>query len=373
MSTPARPGPRTRAAAAAAAAAAAGPAPPQSPKRSVPLKRSSSTMSLPTPPRTQKRKRGRRSATPVSDSDASDDERSRAKKRKTTEERTLDEEAFWTARGLAPVAEEDEGAGAPGEEPPVLFRKLQRQGTTGMPPMSPPPSHRKVVKVRATVTQVTETVEVPRPTTPTPSTPKRRVATPSTPRARALPRDSPENPFLESPTTPTPASSRSSKQGSPKALRESPDLDERPTLTYVYRGTKRQLPNPNWDHVKNRPRSPDPRSLLDPSDPDFVPDLRCAPKILFPQVHKGKGKARATIGKAREATGKAPETLDKVPATVKARAPAVGPSGPARKAQRHVSPALVSDSEDEEDDERDVLPSVKLDFAATAKAAPDSP
>ncbi|KAI4524744.1 hypothetical protein K525DRAFT_220548 [Schizophyllum commune Loenen D] len=349
----ATPGMRTGITTRAAAKAAASPATsvtslPQSPKR--PLKRAASTMSLPTPPRTQKRKRNRRSATPQSDSDT-EDERG-PKKRKTSEERIMDEDAFWMSRGLAPVAEADEegdnadGGAGPStvdEEQPVLFRKLQRQGTTGMPPMSPPPSHRKVVKVRATATKITETVVVPRPTTPTPKTPTRRVVTPRTPKPRSVARDSPENPFLESPTTPTRASGRSSTAESPVAgpakLRDSPDLDERPMLTYVYRGTKRQLPNPNWDHAKNRPKSPDPRSLLDPSDPDYVPDLRCAPKILFPQARKGKGKARATV----------------------------------RKSQRHASPALASDSDGDDYDERDTLPSVKLDFGAVARAAPDSP
>ena len=70
-----------------------------------------------------------------------------------------------------------------------------------------------------------------------------------------------------------------------------------------------------------------------------MPDLRCAPKILFPQARKGKGKARATV----------------------------------RKSQRHVSPALASDSDGDDYDERDTLPSVKLDFGAMARAAPDSP
>lgn len=291
-------------------------------------------MSLPTPPRTQKRKRARRSMTPDADADSSDDERaSRTKKRKTTE----DEDAFWMARGLDPVPEDEEMPENAGEDAPLLFRKLQ--GTTGAPPMSPPPSHRKVVRVRATK-EVVETKTIPEPTTPTrtPVTPTRRRSPAVTPKPRAaLRRDSPENPFLESPSTPTPDSASSAEGPVPSAAqKESNDLDERPMLTYVYRGTKRQFPNPHWNHAENRARSPDPRSLLDPRDPDFVPDMRLAPKILFPQARKGKGRATVRSSNKRKRT-----------------------------------PQPVSESED--DDERDTLRPVKLDFGAKAAAAPDSP
>lgn len=152
-----------------------------------PLKRSASVASLPTPPRTHhKRKRGRSKHSRASDDDlTATDEDDDEKLIKEAE----DEESFWLATNPASTSTIVKNTSAP-----LLYRRLQAQSQTqahGVPPVSPPPSHRKApVKV------------VVAPHTPTPKS-SSTVSPPATPTqsngAASISRDSPDNPFLASP------------------------------------------------------------------------------------------------------------------------------------------------------------------------------
>lgn len=50
---------------------------------------------------------------------------------------------------------------------------------------------------------------------------------------------------------------------------------------------KKTYPNPYYDHENDRTRSPDPNSLLPPEHEDYIPDLRGAPRALWPKKKKG--------------------------------------------------------------------------------------
>jgi len=103
-------------------------------------------------------------------------------------------------------------------------------------------------------------------------------------------RDSPNNPFLVD--TPLP--------GSPSDILElesphtpSPmDYTEKPTITYVFRGVKAEFTNPLYKPVSDstvEPTTPPPHTLP-LFDPDYSPDLRCPPRLLFKAARRLQGK-----------------------------------------------------------------------------------
>lgn len=207
-----------------------------------PLKRSASTASLPpTPPRThRKHARGRSRGSCDSDSDgdvvlSSDDEvlGERHKKRRLGEAKKLDEDAFWlsdSAASLKPEAKVQHSASkagttttaGPSQTAPLLYRRKQAQ--VDVAPVSPPPSHRR------------QAIATPKPFAA--RKPEPHIATdspPVTPKTRSSPRrpfrDSPDNPFLATPTKhveDSPSPSESSANPSPHG-----PLQERPTIAYV--------------------------------------------------------------------------------------------------------------------------------------------
>ncbi|KAJ7476007.1 hypothetical protein FB451DRAFT_1397378 [Mycena latifolia] len=231
-----------------------------------PLKRSASVASLPTPPRTH-HKRKRAASKHSRDSDeglTATDEEDDEKLIKEAE----DEESFWLATNPASTSRN--------ASPPLLYRRLQAHGQTqlpGVPPVSPPPSHRKP-PVKAVV--------VPR--TPTPKSAS-TVSPPSTPPAKRrkgaaapLPRDSPDNPFLASPLG-------SQDEVIVNASDTVPSVqEEKPTMALVFRGVRRTFPNPYYDPSST---GPNPSSQLPPEHPDFEPDERGVRKLLFGVGRKG--------------------------------------------------------------------------------------
>ncbi|KAF9444905.1 hypothetical protein P691DRAFT_806431 [Macrolepiota fuliginosa MF-IS2] len=367
------------------------------------LKRSASTASLPTPPRTHRRhKRGRSRGDCDSDSDvddalgargsallSSDEEdnelphpgQKSRKKRRMSEGKGDggDEEAFWLAgpepepsrhedknQGKASASDKQEGVHeADGSSAaPLLYRKSlrrsQSQGSNGL--ASPPPSHRKP--------------QIPAPVTPPAGTPGPSIATivktqpsssPKTPRkqtglllrGRKGPRtpefpiisDSPSNPFYVVPTSPSPGEESESPRVDSVSPR-TPGLAqyEKPTVTYVFRGVRREYQNPLYDHAKNRPLSPPPTSLLPIEHPDYSPDMGCRPAVLFPNIRKGKRPAAARGGSTSEIS--APIALRRSP---RRKTLMAGDS------DDEDSPTVDVEEQEEEDEESLVKPR-KLDF-----------
>lgn len=166
------------------------------------LKRSASTASLPTPPRTRhKRRHGRSLHDAEGDSGsgtASEDEEQKhhyKKRRVSQAQEDDDEDAFWTGqpgasskkassgdaiRSPSPDEDEDDETSSP---VPLLFRK-NRQTNSAL--ASPPPSHRKTT---STAPIAAPALVLRSATTASP---------PETPKGNPV-RDSPNNPFLESP------------------------------------------------------------------------------------------------------------------------------------------------------------------------------
>ncbi|KAJ7928803.1 hypothetical protein B0H13DRAFT_965106 [Mycena leptocephala] len=224
-----------------------------------PLKRSASVASLPTPPRTHhKRKRGGSKHSRASDEDltATDDDDDE-KLIKEAE----DEESFWLATNPASTTVKN----AP---PPLLYRRLQAQSQSqtqlhGVPPVSPPPSHRKP-PLKATV--------VPR--TPTPKSAS-TVSPPATPSrcngASSISRDSPDNPFLASPLGSQDEVLVDDSDSVPSSQ------EEKPTMAFVFRGVRRSFPNPYYTASST---SPNPNSQLPPEHPDFEPEERVGTRTV---------------------------------------------------------------------------------------------
>jgi len=220
------------------------------------LKRSASIASLPTPPRTHRRRTSLHSSHRT-DSGSSDDGNS-------------DE----SGDGREP----DEGRLVLGNKKckmsPLLFRVPPRE------PVSPPPSRRQ-----------SKSQPQSQNLSP-PVTPKRQPRT----KGHYPVRDSPNNPFLVD--TPLP--------GSPSDILELESLDtpspadfaEKPTITYVFRGVKAEFANPLYKPASSSTKEPTtpPRHTLPLSDPDYSPDLRCPPKLLFKAARRLQGK-RAAIKK----------------------------------------------------------------------------
>jgi hypothetical protein len=237
-------------------------APVASPPIPRPLKRSASTASLPTPPRTH-RKLARGKSSDFCDSDSDEN----------VAYKTSDDELLVQRHKKRRV----------GELKPLLYRRGQVQ--VDVEPVSPPPSHRKLV------------VSTPKPTGARKREP--HIATdspPVTPKTPSLTRrairDSPDNPFLDTPENQTEDSS-SSSDSSANSSPHGP-LQERPTIAYVFRGVRRECKNPLYNHAQDRPFSPPPESKLAIDHPNYSPAIHCTPKRLFVDAHPKRQKSAAS-------------------------------------------------------------------------------
>ncbi|KAJ6532032.1 hypothetical protein B0H19DRAFT_1189740 [Mycena capillaripes] len=287
-----------------------------------PLKRSASVASLPTPPRTHhKRKRGRSKHSRDSDEDltATDDDDD-AKLIKEAE----DEESFWLSTNPASTTVKN-------AEPPLLYRRLQAQAQTqvhGVPPVSPPPSHRKP-PVKAAVVPRTPTPKSASTVSP-PSTPPRRNGAPS------ISRDSPDNPFLASPLGSQDEVIVNESHSMPSSQ------EEKPTMAFVFRGVRRSFPNPYYNASST---GPNPNSQLPPEHPDFEPEERGVRKLLF-----GVGRKNAVPKRSGNKTRRVAEGTGR---GRQGRRPAASASNARR----------VPGKSDEETEETDMKP-MKLNSAA---------
>lgn len=260
------------------------------------LKRTATAASLPTPPRTQRR---RRRSSIASDSDrarssdtASDDELPVKKRRLATVQEDDDQDAFWLGKTSTPpgtvatlktAASKSDGWSSSDEEEVPLLTRRKANSDAASDYASPPPSHRKPAKLTLATVK-----------TPSPKTRRTKTAIPI--------RDSPNNPFLDSP--PASASTTNASPG----IAEEADKDgneeegdamynvgDKPTVAFVHRGVRRQFPNPYHDPKTGRARPVNPNSLLPPEHEDYEPDFRCIPKVLFPGTEgKKRVKKRAT-------------------------------------------------------------------------------
>ncbi|KDR66625.1 hypothetical protein GALMADRAFT_259146 [Galerina marginata CBS 339.88] len=352
------------------------------PKR--PLKRSASTASLLTPPRThRKHARGRSRGSCDSESEidsgadvdgdvvlTSDDDMgpSHKKRRRVGETaEKADEDAFWLSgapgtgsAGLNPEPSAVQSSSKTSSTStssnssaklqaaaPLLYRRLLAQQTQAeievdVAPVSPPPSHRKTTTAVNTDSPATVSSVSP------PVTPRAGRTTRSA--TKLAFRDSPDNPFLATPQhqlgddsdalspTRSPTASASSANPSP----HTPTHQEKPTLTYVFRGVRRVYQNPLYNHAEDRPYSPPPASKLPLDHPDYSPAIHCTPKLLFADARRGARK-----GPSKLAKGKA----------TRPRATKAG-----SKRRRSPSPGL---SDDEDDGAKDIRP-MKLAFGASA-------
>ncbi|KIJ35292.1 hypothetical protein M422DRAFT_782581 [Sphaerobolus stellatus SS14] len=89
--------------------------------------------------------------------------------------------------------------------------------------------------------------------------------------------DEEDNPFLDDKKTKS-KTSRTHRSRSPH------NLEERPTMTYVFKGMKADVPNPYY----NLPDSAFENSRLPVAHPDYSPPPIVRPKRLFPEAYKGK-------------------------------------------------------------------------------------
>ncbi|KAG7092007.1 hypothetical protein E1B28_008394 [Marasmius oreades] len=317
-----------------------------------PLKRSASTASLPTPPRTQRRRRrNMRSKKDVStDEDCdtggegqdgrvifgSDEEdegdNARIHKQGSVSHVSEDDEqdAFWAESVSKPKVSKNSSSWSLSEpevgtalgddnsdlETSFLSRRRVKQSmTTSSAPVSPPPSHRrpraaKVANIKtgragafAVLHAVAETEEEESPSSrpdaelksstnasplpltssppTTPKTPKSQIRSGISP--MMFLRDSPDNPFLSSPESPSGSSSAAERPAGNGGVYE-----EKPTVEMVFRGVRKSYPNPYYNHKLGRPNSPKLNSLLPPEHPDFSPDSRIVPRVLWPRKAKVK-------------------------------------------------------------------------------------
>jgi hypothetical protein len=317
-------------------------------RSSRPLKRSASMASLPTPPRTNRRRKNGKlrslHAAEEEERDAihsSDEEEEKEptqyKKRRISSAQEDDEEAaFWMVDSDKGQANENEHSTQVDSDSDsdtttsFLSRRGHKSSTVGSAPVSPPPSRRRLPGAKvasiapATALKLLPVAEESPGLSPSGTSPPE---TPKSSKMRAL-IDSPENPFLASPLDlDKSASTSASVSGSPKGIPQ-----EKPTVTYVFRGVKKTYPNPYYDHEKNRTRSPDPNSLLPPEHQDFSPDLRGAPRALWPRQAK------------------------------KVSSPTSTPESPSNRAKRRkgVTQTLLADSDDELDGKGDEEDNISL-------------
>ncbi|KZT10417.1 uncharacterized protein LAESUDRAFT_747763 [Laetiporus sulphureus 93-53] len=355
------------------------PAVDKSPARPAAMKRSVSLTLPPTPPRTATKRKRARSRVTDSESDEEDELPQPAPRHDSDEEcaqkrpgavvignkkrKTLDaiaeelsetqvEEAFWMGTSTDARRETSKKEGkeddeveekpkaryelrsrsqsrSPSSSPPIAPHLLQRQ-RTGL--FSPPPSRRQP-RMRARSRQ--------------PSPPAR--ASRSPPERPLFPvRDSPNNPFL-SDESPTPAAEAES---GPESLPEptiSDSLLERPTITYVFRGTKVILANPHY----KPPGSHSDSEGVDPSSlpvthPDFSPPPAYGPKLLFPEARRDLLRRRAQRGTQPQPSAR-PTTRASSRRTASATPEPSTPQRRSRtKSRSPVPPAVASDDEDSE-------------------------
>ncbi|KAG0698896.1 hypothetical protein DFH29DRAFT_983719 [Suillus ampliporus] len=316
-----------------------------------PLKRSASLASLPTPPRTR-HKRSRSKAVSTTSRHASEDSGSASeleddlgggyaarivetrsksedetggdkgshvlmgRKRQRTADilRAHDEEedhenAFWTGRsggtasaGRKKSAVEDEDPEEDKSPSPALLKYRTHA------PVSPPPSRRAPqVQPRASSVQRSRSpppaLLLPKP----PVTPPRKLflrapPPPSNSKAKKIwpTRDSPDNPFLagegeastskasgwESSDDELPVGEARERESTPTPA---PAFEEKPTITYVFRGQKATFQNPQYD----LPPQVLEASKLPIDHPDFEVAEACAPRRLFANKLKRKPRDRS--------------------------------------------------------------------------------
>ncbi|KAH7917235.1 hypothetical protein BV22DRAFT_1200328 [Leucogyrophana mollusca] len=337
-----------------------------------PLKRSASQASLaslPTPPRTHHKRSKSRASQHASDDSGSaseldddlgggyaaqvrkarsggesqdeDDDSSRVprKKRRTSEilpghDEEEDENAFWTGRSGTSVsarkgdAVADEKDGEERSPSPALLRYRYKA------PVSPPPSRRQsqVQSIRATSKPRTRSpppafrLPLP-PVTPPgrlfirPPSPTVTSVTPvkSKPKKIWPVRDSPNNPFLageDDASAAGPSGWESSddeevigearvRQGTPTPV---PAHEEKPTITYVFRGQKATFHNPLYD----LPPEVIAASKLPLDHPEFEVAEACAPRRLFSAGTKRKSRDRSIDAPALGSAGiKRARTVEK--------------------------------------------------------------
>ncbi|KAM5537241.1 hypothetical protein V8D89_009174 [Ganoderma adspersum] len=297
-------------------------------KRPPPAKRAASAAPAlpPTPPRTT-HKRKRRSRSRVTDSSSededahevpepeSDDEDARSSKKKDGElaigykkrkTMTLDaiaeelsqaraEEEFWMGKDAAGSSK---AAGPSGGKPPHRVYKdrarTRTRSRTRSPSSSPPPAPHLLRRGHSGLLSPPPSrrapVVVPRPATPPPPEPTKEKE-----KGKALPeRDSPNNPFLadDSPVSAGASGDQSSPEPKTPQKRE-----EKPTLTYVFRGVKMLVSNPHYTSEEAAAEIEE-RSKLPVTHPDFSPSDAIAPKLLFPQARKrdlSRNRAHPTV------------------------------------------------------------------------------
>ncbi|KAK7043693.1 hypothetical protein VNI00_008304 [Paramarasmius palmivorus] len=342
-----------------------------------PLKRSSSSVSLPTPPRTQHRRRIRRLKAPKVDSDedggisggegnTDEEENGRGRKRRRISaiQEQAEEEAFWAADShkssiQETLSEPDIGATTydsdvdTGNTSDVPFLSRRRvKMSTGSAPVSPPPSHRrkkpaKTVLLKGGMALVAVPEEEAAKKTADGSPATIASTPPHTPKSQVgkgagispmLLRDSPSNPFLSSPESP------SGVDRSSRVIQGSTIYDERPTITMVFRGVRKEFPNPHYDHKRGKPKSPDPRSQLPPEHPDYTPDLRSRPRALWPSKKRASATEEEPTTPTKPKDRAATALLKTPPMTTK------------RTAKEKVKPLVDSDDEDDGLDATAILP-----------------
>ncbi|GJE86764.1 hypothetical protein PsYK624_028450 [Phanerochaete sordida] len=346
------------------------------PHRPEPLKRSHSAASihsLPTPPPTRKRKRSRSTHSRATDSDpeiddldASEEEEEvlrhkaetkgtahvGAKKRKllqvdliaaelsgraaeedfwsrpfnTLSGKTEDKSATSTKAGPASSTRQrsESPQRSPSASPPARLLKRNRTGL-----LSPPQSKRKSAarvkrfEVPPLILEEPEEQVEDAPKTPTRlrTPPLRAAPVPQAPKKGGPERDTPNNPFLDSDessaVTETPDAE--STVAGPSSI-AGPQLVEKPTVTYVFRGVRTEFINPLYD-----PEHPE--TGVDPSSEalsklpveheEFEPSEHILPKRLFAAPKKASRRRR-------DATppGEASEKLTAKKARAKGKAPA---------------------------------------------------
>lgn len=321
-----------------------------------PLKRSASVASLPTPPRTHHKRT--RSDSDSSDEDSTHQTRTKRLKHKSTAGEADEEIAFWAGtgrassgttaarKGLQPEKKEKEQSDS--SPSPAMLRYRVKA------PVSPPPSRRQpqVQPNRASSVE-------PCAAHGSPVTPPRRLflrapsALPKTPTKKSKPkriwptRDSPNNPFLSDDAC-APSKKRSSEWdssddegevvGAPIIRQETPtptaasSYEERPTITYVFRGQKATFANPLY----NLPAEVEAASKLPIEHPDFEPLEAFPPKRLF-------------SGSKRKSRDRSPDSTADVAVKRVKDEPVF--SKPERAASQSCSEA---GSEHEKEDERDI-------------------
>ncbi|KAH7882840.1 hypothetical protein F5I97DRAFT_1969431 [Phlebopus sp. FC_14] len=269
-------------------------------------------------------KRAKTSAARQSEEEHSEDEQAIRKKPRTSlllpghDEEDDDENAFWTGRGGTSTAtrkerKEPEEEKEPRNSPsPALLRYRVKA------PVSPPPSRRQPQLHVARASSVERPSS--RPPSATPVTPPRRLflRAPSPSRAafktptkskpsRIWPtRDSSNNPFLadESDVVRKRSEWDSSddedhvvgvapeREGTPTPL---PSYEEKPTITYVFRGQKATFQNPLYDLAPEVIAA----SHLPLEHPDYEVAEACPPKrLFFGEKRKPRDRSRETTTSA---------------------------------------------------------------------------